>query len=489
MFVRRLDSWAVTPPSIALLLLITTLPATAVSIEFKSSDYVEYRQSGLGQKLYVWDKPCGSNLIGTVNHGASGQIKSGNHYSASCYGGTYDWYYTSFWLDSTGWVAGDFLVNNTGLLSPGSVATVRSTPNSSLFVWSQPGGGNHLGNLQPGTEVRILEEGPILDIFGGTYSWFRVDQGWVAGEFLQAGTDKFVPPPPPTLEKTSLIFVDVGDWKIPGLDHVGLRFGDTVYESTNFGSGGVIDEREPDELPGSIVELDIEYTVANEMTWHISDKLGSGYSDIDLWNFLDAISPDEQKGGDGTFTCVGLIEWAAEQVAILNGDQGFIHNDLEYISIDSGFLESKISTLTPNLLYNAVKHPDKFNSGGLHGLLDPVDFILTDPLGRRLGYTQDLGYFDEIEGAFYTGDGWAEQFFIPDLIPGDYSLTFFGLEEEAQVAFGNSTGGSLFSGYLGQGEHQTMTFTVSSSVPEPRSFTIVLALGALGFSSLTKRKA
>ena len=50
---------------------------------------------------------------------------------------------------------------------------------------------------------------------------------------------------------------------------------------------------------------------------------------------------------------------------------------------------------------------------GQAGLLDqPLDFVLTDPLGRRLGYTEELGELNEIPNAFFSGDGDVEQFMI-----------------------------------------------------------------------------
>ncbi len=67
--------------------------------------------------------------------------------------------------------------------------------------------------------------------------------------------------------------------------------------------------------------------------------------------------------------------------------------------------------LSPQLLYWSVSASNSINSATswLGGLFDPVDFILTDRLGRRLGYTPELGLLNEIPGAFYTGDGPTEE--------------------------------------------------------------------------------
>jgi hypothetical protein len=313
---------------------------------------------------------------------------------------------------------------------------------------------------------------------------------------------------------TSIIFQDSGDWRIPGWDHVALNFNGWIYESTlanNYGNNYPDDKVWDADLQAHVVvdrengvqnsrsidvfkkwpdvkkneQIEIDSYLAYKMAQLIEGKLNADYQYISGKNFLWSTFPGIQKGGDGKFSCVGLIEWAAEQAG-LNGGQGFIPNNLEYIELPSvnPFLHPfpssrQISTLTPSLIYHALDNPDEFNKGSLHGLFDPVDFILTDPLGHRLGYTQELGLLEEIPGAFYTGDGWAEQFLVSGLNPGNYILQLFGLDDQANVAFGNSTGGSSFSGYLAKGETHTMTFTVpSKQVPEPRTIIGTAIAGA-----------
>jgi len=224
-------------------------------------------------------------------------------------------------------------------------------------------------------------------------------------------------------------------------------------------------------------QIEIDSYLAYKMAKLIEGKLNADYQYLSFkTTILDlAITPKMQKGSNGKFSCVGLIEWAAEQAG-LNGGQGFIPNYLEYIELSPNH---QFSTITPSLIYHALDNPNNFNQGGLHGLFDPVDFILTDPLGRRLGYTQELGLLEEIPGAFYTGEGWAEQFLVSGLNPGNYILQLFGLDDQANVAFGNSTGGASFSGYLAKGETHTMTFTVpSEEVPEPTTIIGTVIAGA-----------
>ncbi len=61
--------------------------------------------------------------------------------------------------------------------------------------------------------------------------------------------------------------------------------------------------------------------------------------------------------------------------------------------------------------------------------LDPVDFVLTDPLGRRVGHTAAGGTLNEIPDAWYSGDGKYEFLIIANPIDGDYAITYYGLGE------------------------------------------------------------
>ena len=287
-----------------------------------------------------------------------------------------------------------------------------------------------------------------------------------------------------TEPRASLLFQDIGNKRIPGLDHVGLFFDGYVYESTPAQKQGLYNNPETgryepvDDIQGvqkersrgvfkaypnsRNKEISISQNLAGRMARLINGKVrDAGYQDLDLRGMIEGnFSPFKQKGWNNKFTCVGLIEWAAEQSGY-RGGQGFIPTKQEFIKIGP----ISIPTITPEIMYWAVKNPNSFFSPGnyLHGLLDPVDFILTDSLGRRLGYTAELGLLNEIPGAFYTGDDWAEQFYIPNLPSGNYTLDLFGLDDEANVAIGNAEIGTLFSGFLKRGETHTISFILPDS--------------------------
>jgi hypothetical protein len=93
-------------------------------------------------------------------------------------------------------------------------------------------------------------------------------------------------------------------------------------------------------------------------------------------------------------------------------------------------------------------------------MLNRIDFVLTDPLGRRLGYTSELGSIEEIPGAAFSGDGALEQVLIPDAAPGDYTLELIGLGEPAELAFGGSSPLAEFATDLALGERDTVVVVV-----------------------------
>ncbi len=191
------------------------------------------------------------------------------------------------------------------------------------------------------------------------------------------------------------------------------------------------------------------------------------------------IGADWQKGKvDGTYTCDGLIERAAEEVGI-NGGEGFIPNWIETPK-SAGILPLMgFSQLTPWLLYDAASRQQEYFSAedALIGTIDSADFILTDPLGRRLGHTAVLGQLNEIPGAFYSGDGDLEQFSILDPLLGQYKLELFGLGEDVTAAMTTRYGDVEYEGHLESGDGYTLSLSLdSSTVPEPSTLLIWSAL-------------
>lgn len=55
-------------------------------------------------------------------------------------------------------------------------------------------------------------------------------------------------------------------------------------------------------------------------------------------------------------------------------------------------------------------------------LLDPVDFLLTDPSGRSVGFTANTGAVNETRNAYYSGDGFGELVVLTGIQMGSYQI-------------------------------------------------------------------
>ena len=257
---------------------------------------------------------------------------------------------------------------------------------------------------------------------------------------------------------------------IPGYDHVGFQMDDVVYEShpgypaglyrTGDGSNPVeiteIDGVQNQHSAGTfkhdstskktkvieVEELPVSEDLAAEMRSYIQARRAEGatfrFLDFSTLDQIDAtMSPFVQKGGtDNRFTCVGLVEAAAEHAGHNEGE-GFIRDAYESILVDG----KQFPLLSPQLLNFTMKTGATVNAAKqwFQGFFDPVDFIITDPVGRRLGHAPGIGSIREIPGAFYSGDGTYEQVLIPNPLPGNYSIELFGKNLPLRVAFSDYT--------------------------------------------------
>ena len=158
-------------------------------------------------------------------------------------------------------------------------------------------------------------------------------------------------------------------------------------------------------------------------------------------------------------------EWAAEQAGY-KGGQGFIRNEFEAISkiLLPTITVEVIPLLSPQLPNWSMKSANTWDSANqwLQGFFTPGDFMIIDPLGRRLGYTAALGERNEIPYAFYNGNGAVEQFLIPNVVPGAYQVVYVGLGGHSFGAVASRFGGDVIERELAAGEVLTTTFTVEA---------------------------
>lgn len=199
----------------------------------------------------------------------------------------------------------------------------------------------------------------------------------------------------------------------------------------------------------------------------VADKEYPALSDM----ALEIFNPESQKGDNarGTFTCVGLVEWSAEEAGH-NAGQGFIPAAMESGVVYQ--LRPNFPIMTPGKLYYAMQNQQRlFNrrswSQIFQGLLDPVDFMITDPLGRRLGYTQATGLLNEIPGAYYSGDGDIEEFAIPNPLPGTYTIEYVGLDAAVSGWVGDLNRAADIETYLPGNSPMRMNFNVPPAANSP----------------------
>lgn len=292
----------------------------------------------------------------------------------------------------------------------------------------------------------------------------------------------------------------IGD-EIPGFDHSAFHMDNLIYEShPNYPPGIYVSEdgeesasiseingvqaqhtkatfKHDATVPGSgnspvidFEEIPIGIELAEEMRDKIETQRAAGaqfqFIDIGSLQGIEAtLSPAVQKEGGGAFTCVGLVEWAAEQAGH-NGGQGFIRNVFESIPyLDLTVFPSRIRefpVLSPQLLNYAMKTTLTLETvrQWFQGIFDPVDFIITDPLGRRLGFTQALGRVNEMPKAFLSDDGKIEQFLIPNPAPGVYKIDLVGLNKQVIGAIASSLYQRGINILLSGGETQSIPFDV-----------------------------
>lgn len=372
---------------------------------------------------------------------------------------------------------------------------------STRIEWFDPDG-NKLGqriNSRLGIERLTFTGGNIA-------SWqIGIVQNEPAGYAID--NVSFVPIGPSVLFREKSDETKEGTWgfqkdEIPGFDHSAFQMGNVVYEShPGYSSGTYVsadgqesvaivqsngvqsqftrDTFKHDSMTSGLTavidfeEIPIEHTLAEKMRVAVESVEGTPFQFIDysLDGLVSTLSPSVQKGGNGAFTCVGLIEWAAEQAGH-NSGQGFIRNSFESITVPDPRVLSfpptfiDVPLLSPQLLNYAMKGQQLLQGATqwLQGLFDPVDFVVTDPLGRRLGFVQNIGFLKEIPYAFHSGNGGVEQFLIPHAIPGTYTIQLVGIGSEVFMAVAASGSSDSFMGFLADNEAKLRRVIVQPKV-------------------------
>ncbi|WP_413110427.1 hypothetical protein [Thaumasiovibrio sp. DFM-14] len=271
------------------------------------------------------------------------------------------------------------------------------------------------------------------------------------------------------------------DDEVPGYDHVGFSYSGEVYEShpgyypgiyvSEDGESTTYVQRRNGVQKEHILETFKYYSqikgqtkvtqtneiqISDDLAKQMAEAADSAIAQGATFNYLTSdyfdfatleewLSPAAQKGDDNTYTCVGLVEWAAEQAGHRSG-QGFIDNRYESFALtipefqEGDTLPTLKTYELPLLSPEWLEHVMRFGQGSegiaewALGWFDPVDVIVTDPVGRRVGTLGDE-VFAEVPSAFVTPNGFIDMLAIPYPLPGKYSVKFVGLGTHAKGGF------------------------------------------------------
>jgi hypothetical protein len=318
---------------------------------------------------------------------------------------------------------------------------------------------------------------------------------------------------------------------IPGIDHCGINLDDVIFEAQvgyragNYWNPDTASFEYVQNVNGvqaqqsrgvfrhnSQVKSAISPTVAEFREVEIPHDLASRMVDVisplvnnspypSSSNFGRALlDPELHKGAEGSWTCVGLVEWAAEEVGH-NGGEGFIPDEFETLTLGSRVdvfgrefdFTKTVSALSPALLYHMLAHPDDDLSGWrdhVRVLIDPADWLVTDPEGRRVGFTAEEGFvneFDDADIALYAVGTNLDEVVIFNPIEGEYQfeITGIGTDDNVMAVVSQGQNGLLFDDMLAQGESVNFSLNVSP-VPEPNG--IWMALFGLGYGIVIRRR-
>ncbi|MBN1763733.1 MAG: hypothetical protein JW860_00610, partial [Sedimentisphaerales bacterium] len=206
-----------------------------------------------------------------------------------------------------------------------------------------------------------------------------------------------------------------------------------------------------DSDANSLVSDTLRVPIQREVTAAIEDFINSRMS----YGYCPATEPAyKQKGFQNRYSAAGLIEAAAEYAQVAGG-QGYIPDDMEAVYVPEIFsgLDSKTLAIGTEIMNRGQTWDGK---QWIIVATDLVDFIIEDPQGRRIGHVDGITY-DEIPGAYYSGNADNEMVLIPDRIEGDYYAVVYGIGADYKVLIAYKdeyakVKTQLYEGYLNTNE-------------------------------------
>ncbi len=349
----------------------------------------------------------------------------------------------------------------------GSIVTINSDNGSVTFIVSYAGGvgGNDVTLTQSGGTVTLNDLDPLTADF---WSVRRV------GDYIQVLNGGSIVDSRPSAAGTAVI-INGGSGN-DTLDASGFNLAVTLNGGD--GADSIIGGSGNDSLIGG----DGGDTVDGRNGF---DSILGGNGDDSLLGGNDNDAIDGQAGNDTIDGQAGsdLIGDNDGDPSVVTPQQGAnLFREFEQQILDqkalTGFDSLEVLALLQQLAEQTAQ------ALGLTDYLvivvDPVDFLVTDPEGRQAGFTAGTGLVNNIPGSYYSGNGAVELLIVPLPVEGTYSLLFAGLGGPFNVAIASSSGSETQSTVVSQSLSDGANLQVSINVGGPSAIPVGLGLGGNG---------
>ena len=226
----------------------------------------------------------------------------------------------------------------------------------------------------------------------------------------------------------------------------------------------------PSGAPSLLSFTDLKFRVPEDgLVWYLDlDRPSNGDGTVPLESLggLFSFDPDVERI---SFCTKGECQWVGD----IQTEDEVAHTDIVanrdvqqriLKALGHPLLFDQISTgMQTTKLFQVEEAAVPFNA--INYFLDPVDALIVDAAGNRLGFTESTGPLREIPGSTWFGGTIGIGWILDEPVQRPLQLKLFGLDADYMVEvsdfLGGATEGWTFSGFLGLGEVETHEIPVS----------------------------